>query len=145
MAEGECAEELLAELYRRGLLRIISPDKVWCHKGRPVTNALFAVPKPTSDEMKVRIAGVAPDADVGCSEQDFTGMFFDLQRLIMNLIPSNACQRRLGGDVGALPSSGQWDALHLMALEPSGQKETGSVTSMCIFFQRVGVEAWPSA
>jgi hypothetical protein len=44
MAEGECAEELLAELYRRGLLRIISPDEVWCHKGSPVTNGLLPSP-----------------------------------------------------------------------------------------------------
>ena len=87
---------------------------------------MFAVPKPTSEEERVwvlsagRGAAVEPDtgrASAGPNPPGDQGAHCELQRLIVNLIPSNACHRRLEGDVGALPSAGQWDSLALMGLE----------------------------
>ena len=92
-------DELIAELWRRGLFRVVDESEVWTHRGAPVLNGLFGVPKPTRPEKQVVVDGISRD----------------LQRLICHLVPSNSLQRRLEGDLETLPHTGQWDSVHLLA------------------------------
>ena len=101
LAEGEDQTELLVELFHRGLLRVVDKSEIWQFQGKPVTNGMFGVPKPTKPAMQVEIAGVK----------------HDLQRLICHLVPTNCLQVRLEGDIETLPHAGQWDCVHLLAFE----------------------------
>ena len=77
MQRGHSHEDLLVDLFDRGLLRVVDEEKIWTHRGARVTNGLFGVIKPTANNDKVEI-----DRE-----------HLDLLILIMNLVPSNALQR----------------------------------------------------
>lgn len=81
---------LAKELVRRGVCRWIPYSAVHVVKGRKLLNGLFGVQKPA------RLASGEP-----------------VLRVIMNLVPSNACLKQLQGAIEALPSICSWQGVVL--------------------------------
>ena len=68
----------------------IAEADVAARDGRPLVNGAFGAVKPR-------------DAPVKCSD----GAERSVLRLLVNLIPANACQRCIAGDAPAMPALGQ--------------------------------------
>ena len=81
---------LAKELVRRGVCRWIPYSAVHVVRGRKLLNGLFGVQKPA------RLASGEP-----------------VLRVIMNLVPSNACLKQLQGAIEALPSICSWQEIVL--------------------------------
>ena len=101
MERTESKVELLVHLWEIGLVAVVEQERIWTHRGRMVLNGLFGVEKATKWEKQVWHAGE----------------WRNLQRLIMNLVPSNSLQLRIDADVDALPHAGQWGCVHLLPYE----------------------------
>ena len=95
-ADGEITG-LVELLVRRGLAEPIAEEEVWHHRGRPVLAGIFGVEKkgeqvsPTDSRPRLR--------------------------LIINMVPSNSLQRVIPGDIATLPTTGQWNQIHLLQHE----------------------------
>ena len=85
---------LAKELIRRGVCRWIPLSSVFEVRGRKVLNGLFGVQKPTK----------TPRGD-------------PVLRVIMNLVPSNACLKQLQGAIENLPSICSWQSIVLEGSE----------------------------
>jgi len=105
---------IVAGLLTRGIVTPIADSDIWHVKGQKVLNGAFAVPKVS-----------------GNGERK--------QRLIMNLVPSNAYQRELAGDINSLPTPGQWQNI---ILEPGEELRWSSLDLRCCFYIYRLPECW---
>ena len=80
--------EVVCKLWEYDILGVVEDDEVWQLDGHDVENGLFGVTK----------AG----APVQCSD----GKSRPQLRTIMHMVPSNALQRAILGDIDTLPSEG---------------------------------------
>ena len=90
-------QKLIRMLAVRGLVEPIEEQHIWRVRGVPVTDGHFGVEK--------RGETVGPrDSRIR-------------QRLIINMVPSNMIQHAIPGDLGALPTTAQWNSFQLEQLE----------------------------
>ena len=104
--------EVCSGLVRRGVCRLMHVSQLHHIGGRPLLNGLFAVSKQEQ----------ATDAH---------GNVFEVCRLIMNLVPTNACCRSLVGDTSTLPSV---IGMSSIVLEDSQLLVTSSEDIRCFFY-----------
>ena len=84
-------ERIVEVLYRTGIVEAIELDEVFHIDNQPILNGVFAVPKsgtPAPGECRVT-------------------------RLIMNLVPTNALQKLMPGDLPTLSGSCNWSSIML--------------------------------
>ena len=112
MVEAGHWAEVCSGLVRRGVCRLMHRSELHHIGGRPLLNGLFAVSK---------------------QEQatDTQGNTFEVCRLIMNLVPTNACCRSLIGDTSTLPSV---VGMSSIILEDSQLLVTSSEDIRCFFY-----------
>ncbi len=104
--------KLAPELIRRRICTTLTPDQLIHHNGEVLTAGMFGVSKGKST--------LAPD-----------GRLVEVLRLIINLVPSNALQHPLLGDVGTLPHFAQWIGLELL---PDERLVWSSEDIQCAFY-----------
>ena len=112
MVEASHWAEVCSGLVRRGVCRLMHVSELHHVGGRPLLNGLFAVSKQEQ----------ATDA---------LGNVFEVCRLIMNLVPTNACCRSLVGDTCTLPSV---VGMSSIILEDSQLLVTSSEDIRCFFY-----------
>ena len=99
--------ELVPVLVKKRIVEPIAKSDIFTVRGAPLLNGAFAVPKKgTPAEGEVRVT-----------------------RLIMNMIPSNALQRLMQGDLSTLSGSSAWVGAHLhpnQVLLWSGEDQRGA-------------------
>ena len=88
---------LLNALVERGLAEPVEDSTVWTHEGREALAGLFGVEKKGET----------------LSPEDPRPKL----RLIINLVHSNTLQRVIPGDIAQLPTTGQWNSVHLLQHE----------------------------
>ena len=112
MVEASHWAEVCSGLIRRGVCRLMHRSELHHIGGRPLLNGLFAVSKQEQ----------ATDAH---------GNLFEVCRLIMNLVPTNACCRSLVGDTSTLPSV---VGMSSIILEDNQLLVTSSEDIRCFFY-----------
>ncbi|CAK0849798.1 unnamed protein product [Prorocentrum cordatum] len=86
--------QVVSALFARGMVGPIDEDEIATRDGVPLINGAFGVAK-------------VHDAPVRCGD----GEERPVLRLIVNLIPANACQRTIAGDTPVMPTMGQLNGL----------------------------------
>eukprot|EP00438_Fugacium_kawagutii_P007999 Skav234605 [mRNA] locus=scaffold5214:352284:358006:- [translate_table: standard] len=100
-------EDFCTNLLRLGVFDKVHESELYQVQGKPLLNGLF-----------------------GVSKQEFDGPW-EVQRIIMNLIPVNAACRSFEGDVSTLPS---WAGMTPMHLQPHEDLIVSSEDIRCFFY-----------
>ncbi|CAK0845909.1 unnamed protein product, partial [Prorocentrum cordatum] len=117
-------EQVVSALFARGMVGPIDEDEIATRDGVPLINGAFGVAK-------------VHDAPVRCGD----GEERPVLRLIVNLIPANACQRAIAGDTPAMPTMGQLNGLALAPGEQLLWSGAGRKASFYVF--RAPPAWWP--
>eukprot|EP00438_Fugacium_kawagutii_P008896 Skav215704 [mRNA] locus=scaffold2573:57842:63963:+ [translate_table: standard] len=100
-------DSFCSNLLERGVFDKVHESELYEVNGRPLLNGLF-----------------------GVSKQEFDGPW-EVQRIIMNLIPLNQVCRSFDGDVATLPS---WAGMTPLTLEPTEELVVSSEDIRCFFY-----------
>eukprot|EP00438_Fugacium_kawagutii_P014361 Skav231767 [mRNA] locus=scaffold739:108680:112408:- [translate_table: standard] len=103
----EAWETFCSNLIRLGIFSRVHEDDLHTVQGRPLLNGLF-----------------------GVSKQEYDGVW-EVQRIIMNMVPLNAVCRSFDGDVSTLPS---WAGMTPLSLMPHEQLVVSSEDIRCFFY-----------
>ncbi|CAK0793447.1 unnamed protein product [Prorocentrum cordatum] len=119
-------EQVVSALFARGMVGPIDEGEIATRDGAPFISGAFGVAK-------------VHDAPVRCGD----GEERPVHRLIVNLIPANACHRAIAGDTPVTPTTGQLNGL---VQAPGGQllwSGAGRKAFFCVFrAQADGIAMW---
>ncbi|CAK0798723.1 unnamed protein product, partial [Prorocentrum cordatum] len=115
-------ELVVSALFARGMVGPVDEAEIATRDGAPLINGAFGVAK-------------VHDAPVSCGD----GEERPVLRLIVNLIPANACQRTVAGDTPVMPTMGQLNGL---VRAPGGQLLWGGAHRKAFFYVFRAPPAW---